>query len=80
MTVGDSSPNVVYVLADDLGFGDVGCYNSESRIPTPSIDRLAASGRRFTNAHAPSAVCTPSRYSLLTGRYCWRTELEAGVL
>ena len=73
-------PNIVYILADDLGYGDVGCYNPESRIPTPNIDRLAATGRRFTDAHAPSAVCTPTRYSILTGRYCWRTELEESVL
>jgi arylsulfatase A-like enzyme len=59
-------------MADDMGYGDVGCYNPESKIPTPNMDRLAAAGRRFTDAHAPSAICTPSRYGLLTGRYCWR--------
>jgi arylsulfatase A-like enzyme len=76
----DGPPNVVYVLADDLGYGDLGCYNDESQIPTPNLDRLAAEGRRFTDAHAPSAVCTPTRYSVLTGRYCRRTDLDSGVL
>jgi arylsulfatase A-like enzyme len=73
-------PNVVYVLADDLGYGDVSRYNDDSRIPTPNLDRLADEGRTFTDAHAPSAVCTPTRYSLLTGQYCWRTELDSNVL
>jgi len=73
-------PNVVLVLADDLGYGDVARYNPDSKIPTPNLDRLAAGGRTFTDAHAPSAVCTPTRYSLLTGRYCWRTELDEHVL
>ena len=73
-------PNVVLVLADDLGYGDVGCYNPESRIPTPHLDRLAAEGVRLTDAHAAAACCTPSRYALLTGRYCWRTPLRHRVL
>jgi arylsulfatase A-like enzyme len=73
-------PNVVLILADDLGYGDLGCYNPESRIPTPNLDRLAAQGMRFTDAHTPSAVCTPTRYGVLTGRYCWRTPLKSGVL
>lgn len=73
-------PNVVIVLADDLGWGDPQCYQPESKIPTPSIDRLAREGIRFTDAHTPSAVCTPTRYSLLTGRYSWRTRLKDGVL
>ena len=73
-------PNIVIVLADDLGYGDLACYNSRSRIPTPNLDRLAAGGVRFTDAHTPSAVCTPTRYGLLTGRYCWRTHLKNGVL
>jgi arylsulfatase A-like enzyme len=68
---GDELPNIVLVYADDLGFGDVGCYGSV-RIPTPNIDRLAAAGLRFTDGHAPAATCTPSRYSLLTGEYAWR--------
>jgi len=73
-------PNVVYILADDLGYGDLSCYNPGSKIATPHIDRLAAEGMRFTDAHSPSAVCTPTRYGLLTGRYCWRSRLPRGVL
>ena len=73
-------PNVVYILADDMGYGDMACNNSGSKIPTPNLDRLAAQGMRFTDAHAPSSVCTPSRYAVLTGRYCWRTRLKGGVL
>lgn len=73
-------PNIVLILADDLGYGDVGCYNPESKIPTPNIDRLAREGIRFTDAHSTSAVCTPTRYSVLTGRYCWRTHLKQGVI
>jgi len=73
-------PNIVFILADDLGYGDLGAYNPDSRIPTPHLDRLASEGLRFTDAHAASSVCTPSRYALLTGRYCWRTELRRGVL
>lgn len=73
-------PNIVYILADDLGYGDVGCNNPASKIPTPNIDRLASEGLRFTDAHAPSACCTPTRYALLTGRYAWRTRLQRGVL
>lgn len=72
-------PNIIVLMADDMGYGDLRCYNEGSRIPTPNIDRLAAAGMLFTDAHAPSAVCTPSRYGLLTGRYCWRTRLTAGV-
>lgn len=75
-----SLPNVVLMLADDMGWGDLGCYNPHSRIPTPHMDRLAAEGMRFTDAHAPSAVCTPTRYGLMTGRYAWRTRLKQGVL
>ncbi len=73
-------PNIVIILADDLGYGDPQCYNTESKIPTPNIDRLASEGLRFTNAHTPSSVCTPTRYGLLTGRYCWRTVLKKSVL
>jgi arylsulfatase A len=75
-----SKPNIVYILADDLGYGDIGCYNTASKIATPNIDRLAQEGRRFTDAHSPSAVCTPTRYGLLTGRYAWRTRLQRNVL
>ena len=73
-------PNIVYILADDLGYGDLGCYNAKSQIPTPNMDRLAREGVRFTDAHAPSAVCTPTRYAQLTGRYAWRTRLQRNVL
>jgi arylsulfatase A-like enzyme len=73
-------PNIIVVLADDLGYGDPRCYNPDSKIPTPAIDRLAAEGMRFTDAHSPSSVCTPTRYGLLTGRYAWRTELKRMVL
>jgi len=75
-----TSPNIVIILADDLGYGDVGCYNPESKIATPSLDRLAGEGLRFTDAHSPSAVCTPARYGLLTGRYPWRSRLTRGVI
>lgn len=73
-------PNIVFILADDMGYGDVHALNPKSRIPTPHLDRLAASGMTFTDAHTPSAVCTPTRYGLLTGRYCWRSRLKRGVL
>lgn len=75
-----SRPNIVYILADDLGYGDLGCYNNESKIPTPHLDRFAAEGMRFTDAHSPSSVCSPTRYALLTGRYAWRTRLQRNVL
>jgi len=70
--------NIVFILADDLGYGDVGCYNPASKVPTPNIDRLAAEGIVFTDAHSSSTVCTPTRYSLLTGRMAFRTGM-AGV-
>ncbi len=73
-------PNIVFVMADDMGYGDVGCYNADSKIPTPNMDRLAKEGIRFTDAHSPSAVCTPTRYGVLTGRYCWRSDLKLEVL
>lgn len=73
-------PNIVYILTDDLGIGDVSCYNPKSAWPTPNIDRLAREGVRFTDAHAASSVCTPSRYALMTGRYSWRGSLKQGVL
>ncbi len=73
-------PNVIYILADDLGYGDLGAYNAESRIPTPHLDRLASEGMRFVDAHSPASVCTPTRYALLTGRYSWRSPLERSVL
>ena len=73
-------PNIVLILADDMGYGDVSCFNPMSKIQTPHIDKLALEGMMFTDAHSPSAVCTPSRYGLLTGRYCWRTRLKKGVI
>ena len=75
-----SNPNIIVILADDMGYGDVGCYNPESKIPTPNMDKLASQGIRFLNAHSPAALSTPTRYGLLTGRYCWRTRLKEGVL
>lgn len=68
-----SPPNVLLVLADDLGYGDLGCYNDQAKAPTPRLDALAAEGMRFTDAHSPSTVCTPTRYSVLTGRMAFRT-------
>lgn len=65
-------PNIVLILADDLGYGDVGCYNDQSKVPTPHIDRLAREGIRFTDAHSPCTVCTPTRYSLMTGQMAFR--------
>ncbi|VGO18542.1 sulfatase family protein [Pontiella sulfatireligans] len=76
----DKKPNIVYILADDMGPGDVSCYNPEGKIQTPYIDRLAAEGMKFTDAHTSSSVCTPTRYGILTGRYCWRTNKKDGVL
>ncbi|MHC4884642.1 MAG: sulfatase-like hydrolase/transferase [Planctomycetota bacterium] len=75
-----AKPNVLLILADDLGYGDVGVYNPESRIPTPHLDRLAGEGMMFTDAHASAAQCSPTRYSVLTGRYPWRTRLKTSVL
>jgi arylsulfatase A len=75
-----SRPNIVFILADDLGYGDVKCFNPEGKIPTPNLDKLADEGMKFTDAHASSSVCTPSRYSILTGRYPWRSRLQESVL
>lgn len=73
-------PNVVFFLADDFGYGDAGFLNANSKIPTPNLDLLAKQGRHFIDAHDPTAVCSPTRYAILTGRYCWRTRLSKGVL
>jgi len=73
-------PNMILILADDLGYGDVHAYNPHSKIPTPNLDRLARQGIRFTDAHAPDSACTPTRYGVLTGRYCFRSRLKEGVL
>jgi len=65
-------PNILFILADDLGYGDVSCYNAQSKVPTPHLDQLAKEGIRFTDAHSPSTVCTPTRYSILAGRMAFR--------
>ena len=75
-----TKPNILLILADDFGWGDASCNNPDSPIKTPNIDRIANEGIRFTNAHTPSAVCTPTRYGLLTGRYPWRSYLKEKVL
>lgn len=72
-------PNIIYILTDDLGYGDLSCYGAK-HFMTPNMDRLASQGRLYTDAHAASAVCTPSRYGILTGRYCWRGQIKKGVL
>ncbi|HBG26024.1 MAG: hypothetical protein A2Y10_03860 [Planctomycetes bacterium GWF2_41_51] len=76
---GNKNPNVILIFTDDLGWNDVGCYG-ENRIKTPNIDKLARQGMRFTNAHTPTSICTPARFALLTGKYCWRTPLKTGVV
>lgn len=77
-----SLPHIIIILADDLGYGDVSAYNPRplGNISTPHIDEMTKNGMMFTDAHASSSVCTPSRYSLLTGHYNWRTTLKTGVL
>ena len=73
-------PNIIYILADDLGYGDLSAHNPESGIETTNMDRLVKEGMTFSDAHSASAVCTPTRYGLLTGEYSWRTSLKSGVL
>ena len=73
-------PNIIYILADDLGYGDISAFNENGKIKTPNIDRIANEGIKFTDAHSASSVCTPTRYSILTGRYSWRSRLKSGVL
>ncbi|QIP12971.1 arylsulfatase [Spirosoma aureum] len=75
-----NQPNIVVILADDMGYGDIRAYNPESQIPTPNLDKLAVGGLRFTDAHSGSSVCTPTRYGLITGRYSFRSSLKKGVL
>ena len=76
-----SVPNIVLILADDLGYGDVQCNNPQrGKIRTPNIDRLAGEGMRFVDGHSSSGVCSPSRYTILTGRYHWRTRLQTGIV
>ncbi|TWT80220.1 Arylsulfatase [Planctomycetes bacterium CA13] len=80
-SIAAETPNIIYILADDMGQGDVGAYNKDSRIPTPHIDRMASEGMKFMDTHTSSGVCTPTRYGILTGRYSWRTStLKQGVL
>lgn len=74
------TPNIVVILADDMGYGDIKSFNSNSQIPTPNLDKLAESGIKFTDAHSGSAVCSPTRYGLITGRYAFRSSLKKGVL
>ena len=79
-TLASEKPNIVFIMCDDLGYGDVQCLNPENgKIKTPCIDKIASQGMTFTDAHSGSAVCTPTRYGLLTGRYSWRTRLQNGV-
>ncbi|MFT4590153.1 MAG: arylsulfatase A, partial [Limisphaerales bacterium] len=74
-------PNIVFIMCDDLGYGDIQCLAPEtSKIATPGADRLAREGMIFTDAHSGSSVCTPTRYGLMTGRYSWRTRLQKGVV
>lgn len=75
-----SRPNILLILCDDLGYGDVKCLNPDGKIATPNIDRIAREGMIFTDAHTSSAVCSPTRYGLMTGRYNWRSKLQSGVL
>lgn len=75
----NKKPNIIIILADDMGWGDLSCYGAE-KIHTPNMDAIAEAGVKFTDAHSSSAVCTPSRYSIVTGRYCWRSDLDRGVL
>jgi len=72
----DTKPNILIILVDDMGYGDPGCYNPQSKIVTPQIDRLAREGMRFTDAHAPGPLCHPSRYGLMTGRHPFRTDVS----
>ncbi len=73
-------PNIIFILCDDLGTGDVKCLNPEGKIATPHMDKLAKEGMNFTDAHSGSSVCTPTRYGIMTGRYAWRSKLQSGVL
>jgi arylsulfatase A len=79
-TIAAERPHIICVLCDDLGYGDLSCLNPQGKIRTPSFDRVAREGMKFTDAHSGSAVCSPTRYGLLTGRYAWRSKLQQGVL
>ena len=80
VSVQAAKPNILFIMADDMGYGDVQALNPKSKIPTPNLNRLAKQGMTFTDAHSPSGVCTPTRYGVITGRYCWRSRLKRGVL
>src|SRR5258708_63127 len=74
-------PNIIYILCADLGYGDVQVLNpGRGKIATPNIDKVGSQGMIFTDAHSGSSVCTPTRYGILTGRYCWRSKLQSSVL
>src|ERR1700731_3386621 len=72
-------PNIVVILADDIGYGDLGCYGA-TKVKTPNVDKLTRAGMRFTEAYAPSAVCTPTRYAMVTGQYAWRHPPGSRIL
>ena len=76
----EDRPNIVIILADDFGVGDIQAHYPDNKIATPHLDRLVRQGMSMTDAHSPSAVCSPTRYGLLTGRYCWRTRLQEWVI
>ncbi|MEX2568768.1 MAG: sulfatase-like hydrolase/transferase [Cyclobacteriaceae bacterium] len=76
----DPLPNILFIFADDLGYGDLGVYNPDSKVPTPNLDQLAAEGIRFTDAYCPVSVCSPTRYALMTGEYPWRSWKKTGVM
>lgn len=76
----DTKPNIIYILADDMGYGDVSYLNPDSKIPTPNLNKLAEEGITFTDAHSSSSLCSPTRYGLLTGRYSWRSRRQGGAL
>ena len=76
----DKKPNIIFILADDMGYGDVGAFNKDSKIKTTHLDQMVADGMIFTDAHSTSGVCTPTRYGVITGRYSWRSFLKSGVL
>lgn len=76
----ETLPNIIFILADDMGYGDVGVFNEDCKIRTPNLDQMAADGMIFTDAHSTSGVCTPTRYGVITGRYSWRSKLKNGVL
>ena len=80
LTSGAKQPNIIYILADDMGYGDISSLNDQGGVPTPNMDRIVEEGIHFTDFHTNSSVCTPTRYGVLTGRYAWRSRLKTGVL